>query len=298
VGRADAIGDPWIIDSVPGATLNAIAFSDSVTGFVVGDSARIYSTRDVGATWTRDSVGTATYDSTVSLRSLRCVAASGASAWAAGDSGLVLHRLTSGTWAVDTPRTGYRFVSMSAPTPHVVWAASDRGFLLRWTSADTTWKTVSIPIAASLHRVAFVDSLNGWAVGDAGAVVRTRDGGATWIDESPGPRIDLFALSALDSADVWIGGARGYFARRARPLTVAEPINPSSSTLSASPNPAMRGSMIAIQGAAAAVRLLDVLGRVVDRSNDFSHPRLVAPAIPGIYFATDGRRVATIVILR
>ncbi|MDR1480709.1 MAG: hypothetical protein LBJ00_17430 [Planctomycetaceae bacterium] len=68
-----------------------------------------------------------------------------------------------------------------------VWVAGSPGtFIYHSNDAGKTWKATPSGINATIHKITFVDNLNGWAVGDLGTILATTDGGVNWTKQRIG----------------------------------------------------------------------------------------------------------------
>jgi photosystem II stability/assembly factor-like uncharacterized protein len=231
------------------ATLRAVDFAGTSTGWAAGDGGTVIRTADGGTTWSAESVPT-----TATLRSVKSVDAS--AAWAVGDGGAILHTADAGTtWSpgsatttaalngVDFARGGSAGVAVgeagtvlyttdrgatwklgSAPTTATLRsvfladskngsAVGDAGTVLRTTNGGANWSRRSAPTTATLSSVGFGDARNGWVVGDAGTVLRTTNAGATWVVQPMATAAQLTGVHFTDATSGWVTGGSGAILR-------------------------------------------------------------------------------------
>lgn len=146
-------------------------------GWIFGEGGALYTTRDHGATWARQTVPT---------RRLLLGGAflSDDQGWLVGAGATLLQTSDGGeTW-----REG-RIASVG-PEANGNSEAS-RNASLRFNAAS------------------FVDARHGWAVGANGSVYATRDGGRTWRAEDSNTDVDLYDIKFLDALEGWAIGAEG-----------------------------------------------------------------------------------------
>ena len=172
--RSSDTGRTWIPDSAAGQRSSAaIAFADSLTGFVV-DSLGVAATRDGGTTWTRTD-GCALGSGSPWLSS---VAAASATVGLLAD---VRHRLwvTHDGWASCEARAQFKAassVSLAATSEKTWYAAAGGAF--RSTDGGRTWH--SLINTTRFFTVLFRDSLHGVAGVENGLVASTENGGRAW----------------------------------------------------------------------------------------------------------------------
>jgi photosystem II stability/assembly factor-like uncharacterized protein len=129
------------IDVATTRTLNSVFFTDSLYGWITGDSGTIIHTADGGKTWSFQNSGT--NNNVVSV--------------------FFLNRNLG--WASSQNYTTVPYGTL----------------LLETTNGGTDWTGVPYPVEdIFITCILFRDSLNGWMGGRPHALVRTTDGGTTW----------------------------------------------------------------------------------------------------------------------
>jgi len=132
----------WVKTALPtNQFLHAVCFTDSVTGWVAGDSGTMLHTTDGGAHWVAQSSGT---------------------------------QNTLAAIFFLNPRLGWACAYNYQSTPYGTQ-------LLNTTDGGDHWTSRLYPQEnLFMTCILFLDSLNGWMGGKPNALVRTTDGGLTW----------------------------------------------------------------------------------------------------------------------
>lgn len=217
-----------------------LSMVDSVTGWGVGKAhwdqdsktyvGTVMRTDDSGENWTVQNAGTSQdlWDICFIDRS---------KGWAAGDSGTLINSSDGGqTWIKKDVGTDLNFKSiffsddlngwiLANEVIHMNWRDEPDGWQARvWHTEDggNTWDQQLFPEDIGLiHKIYFLDSLEGWAVGvrvdstDIPAVsycaaYYTGDGGQTWIEQfSPDLKLVFTDICFTDSMHGWIVGFKG-----------------------------------------------------------------------------------------
>ncbi len=182
-------------------------FTDASNGFAIGFGAdlkrMLLRTTDAGKTWTSLS---ALPDVVRVLRfsdALHGVVA--------GDSGRILSTDDGGkTWVARREGDARsRLLSVTSNEAGSFWAAGSDGALLNSRDNGVTWTSASVGSTALLHKVRFIDALQGWVVGSGGTILATKDGGKTWSPQSTGTNVEMIDAFFLDSRSGWVVGRAG-----------------------------------------------------------------------------------------
>jgi photosystem II stability/assembly factor-like uncharacterized protein len=138
--------------------LNSVYFTDSVTGYVVGDYGIILKTINAGVNWTEVYQGT-------------------------------LDQMLNSVYFTDA-YTGYVVGGYVEITQDPVPQWIPHQAILKTTNGGTTWTTLSSNTNYPLYSVYFTDAFTGFAVGEDisgngyGVLFKTINGGATWTCQS------------------------------------------------------------------------------------------------------------------
>jgi photosystem II stability/assembly factor-like uncharacterized protein len=209
-------GESWsrveLTADEPGVLLSRVAFADSSRGWAFGEMGALYSTRDGGATWSRQRTPT---------RRLLLGASfvgEGMRAWLVGAGGTVLTTEDGGAeWRAAARPDAVAGLEDAPPRLNAVsfvdarlgWAVGKAGAILSTADGGRTWRAQDAGTDADLSDVKFFDSRQGWAVGDGGTILSTDDGGRTWRQEASGTRhrLERFSFPARDRG--WAVGFGG-----------------------------------------------------------------------------------------
>jgi photosystem II stability/assembly factor-like uncharacterized protein/putative cell wall-binding protein len=177
----------------PGVALDSVSASGTAEAFASG-------THGFLLHWAGSSIAT----TSVGAGAMRGTCVRGGTAWAVGDRGVV-YAADSGVWvqksfsATDAGLKGYSGVKQ--------WAVGASGTLLQWNGLFTNAPTVTtLPTAADLTAIAFLDSSTGWIAAADGTVFRYTGGslaGTSSVTVTP------TSVTATDAADVWVCGNLG-----------------------------------------------------------------------------------------
>lgn len=171
-----------VIPSGTEETLNAGAFANPDTGWLVGSRGTCLRTEDAGLTWKKTALGVGNELTGVHFTDAR-------QGFICGAGGLILRTTDAGrTWEkAATPDTG-RITDVSFASPAVGFAMGKYDSLLATSDSGKTWSARKIydgpkPAVNSI-RACFPTEKIGYLISLV-QVFRTEDGGATW-NPSPG----------------------------------------------------------------------------------------------------------------
>ncbi len=185
-------GNTWnitdtIIENGISMTLNNIKFSDTQTGFFVGDYGIIYKTTNAGAEW-------------ISLISSPVVHnnyfydiefTDDTTGYVVGTSGSLLKTTDGGeTWSAKN--TGISDVYTSLNKIQMInsntgYAVGNMGAIIKTTDAGETWTPQVSGLTSSLYSLHFPENdLTGWVSGSLAKLLKTTDGGQNWTAQNVG----------------------------------------------------------------------------------------------------------------
>jgi photosystem II stability/assembly factor-like uncharacterized protein len=176
-------GSRWSISIPPewaAITPRAISFGSPTNGWAVADGGVVFSTRDSGAHWSRQTAEAISGHDWIAVRAL-----SGTRVIAASADGTLIGTDDGGTtWTLRAAVEGGRLSALYFSDALHGWVAgadaSGAGLVLETDDGGGMWVLRSTPMTSVLSAVTFADSTRGWAAGPAG-VLSTSDGGATWV---------------------------------------------------------------------------------------------------------------------
>ncbi|NTU70775.1 MAG: hypothetical protein HGB10_03005 [Coriobacteriia bacterium] len=183
-------------------TFNAVQFADESVGWAVAGSGAILHTEDGGATWARQSSGTATW-----LTDVHFIGST--DGWVTGNGGVILHTSDGGgTWSAQTSGTEYDLYSVCFVDANNGWAVGASGVILNTTDGGDNWLPQSSGTLDYYGTVKFTDASNGWVL-SGGSLLHTTNGGANWVAQSPSTSEYMVSMDFVDDQTGWIVGGNG-----------------------------------------------------------------------------------------
>jgi photosystem II stability/assembly factor-like uncharacterized protein len=187
----NGVGAQWV-QQKPGTTrgFHSVYFTDSVTGYVVGNAGIILKTINGGSNWTDIYQG-------------------------------ILNQPLHSVYFTDV-NTGYAVGGYVEITPEPIPQWIMHQVILKTTNAGVTWTTLSSGTNYPLYSVYFTNAYTGFAVGEdvdghnfgnSGVLLRTFNGGATWTRRSiPGNSgYGLTSVHFPDANHGYIVNSGGYY---------------------------------------------------------------------------------------
>lgn len=177
--------------ALTGGVNNAVFFPTINTGWLAGDSGRVFKSIDSGNTWFVQSTG-------VSEKVNALWFNSATEGWAVGEGGRIL-KSNGSSWSqqasgITQPLKGVMFVSSSKG-----YAVGGDGTVLKTLNGGTGWDRMSggwfsleSGTAADLYDVHFTSAATGYAVGASGVIRRTTNSGNSWTGMTS-PTSEFFA---------------------------------------------------------------------------------------------------------
>ena len=182
-------------------SLKSVCFTDSNTGYAVGDSGTIIKTTDAGLTWTSLSSGTNYCLHSVCFPNANTGYVVGG--YFMGDRGIILKTIDAGkTWTVLlTGNDGLWFNSVCFTDANTGYVTenffgfplyNNYGAIIKTTDGGITWSTLPPGRNDSFSLVYFTDTNTGYAIGSYDTVIfyptfgcnilKTIDAGETWTE--------------------------------------------------------------------------------------------------------------------
>jgi len=122
--------------------------------------------------------------------------------WAAGNNGVLLHRLDS-KWTLVPSGTPKHLRGIWGSGNTDVWAVGNAGTILHYNG--NAWTKVDSPVESNLTAIWGSAPNDIWAVGDSGTILHFR--GSAWHSVEGGNRHHLTHIWGTSSDDVWAIGA-------------------------------------------------------------------------------------------
>jgi len=162
------------------ASLNSVFFTDSKTGYTVGDGGTILKTINGGTNWIQLVSGT--------IERLNSVYFTDAQIGYAVGSGVILKTTDSGATWIATANIGIGEYCTSVffpskTTGYIMATGSNNNY--KTTDGGSTWVPQLYPTNNHVQSVYFTDTLTGYAAG-YNCILKTTDGGVTWIKHGGG----------------------------------------------------------------------------------------------------------------
>jgi photosystem II stability/assembly factor-like uncharacterized protein len=202
-----------------GNCLNSVCFTDSNTGFAVGELGTLLKTTDGGISWTILPSGTESH-----LNSVYFVDASTGFAVGGSESdrendarnGIILKTTNGGTtWTTLWSHPTSYLKSVFFTNANIGYAVGgyyfgSKGIVLKTTDGGITWETLLLEPNYALISIFFTETNTGYTVGrgnEFGIILKTTDGGTTWTTISKGILDDLNSVFfANDKTGYAVGG--------------------------------------------------------------------------------------------
>lgn len=188
----------------PDARIMRAIFTGAGRGWAFGEGGAVFSTHDLGATWTRLQAPT-------KYLLLGGDFINEDNGWLVGAGATILQTSDGGeSWQhARVPTTSVRFNSTSFVEQRLGWAVGSGGAIYRTLNGGRSWLPQNSGVENDLFDVKFLDAAEGWAVGAAGVVLHTTDGGAHWAIERSVTEHNLERLFFADNAHGWAVGFGG-----------------------------------------------------------------------------------------
>ena len=187
-------------------SLSAVAFTDALHGWVVGDvndatnMGTIAQTSDGGDTWTVQSSN--------NTNGLFAVAAfNSTTAWSVGGAGTRLNTTDGMTWQAQNPGTTNALFGIAFATSTVGYAVGDFTTIVHTSDGGNTWQSQAAQgVTADLFAVTSVDPFVAWVGGGNGTILLTTDGGVTWHQQTTNTTASLFGIKFINGNSGWAVG--------------------------------------------------------------------------------------------
>jgi photosystem II stability/assembly factor-like uncharacterized protein len=193
-----------------------ISFSDSMNGWVAGQTGAIMNTKDGGKTWTKIS-----FPRTTPIMTVFCL--DSITAWAGILGPIYYHTADEGKlWASKTteletfPWDIFFFnadtgITVGGWCTGCVWTGhevEDAGYILRTTNGGDTWNLVEYDTnTMGYYEVFFANDTIGYVIGSGGTILQTTDGGKTWTKQTSGTTTHLWGIYFLNSDTGFVVGS-------------------------------------------------------------------------------------------
>lgn len=192
VARTSNGGDSWQttfagafepIEALSKAGDNPQSTKYWAAGGTFGDSARIFCSDDLGASWQKQFVPSP-------LKLFGIVFTDSLHGTAVGLNGTIFRTVNGGLSWLPSPSGSLNWLlDVSQPSVQTAYVVGGFGTILKTTDGGQNWNSQTSNTQEWLTTVSFLDDSFGMAAGNHGAILRTFDGGQNWDDVSP-PGVD------------------------------------------------------------------------------------------------------------
>ncbi|MDH5186466.1 MAG: YCF48-related protein [candidate division WOR-3 bacterium] len=187
------------------ANLHDVFFpSDTLTGYICGDSGIILKTTNSGNQWTRQTTPVTT--------KLNAIYFLGDTGWVVGSELTVLSTTNGGgTWSGSSTPGGLTLYDVHFTNNSFGIIIGDRGFCTITRDGGMTWQVIIMPTDNTLRSMFFINNSTGWLVGDRGICLGTLDGGSNWANLSIPEPYNLRGIYFINYRGHAIGDAGSIF---------------------------------------------------------------------------------------
>lgn len=290
-------GNSWLTNqaALPGVVRD-IAMHSGGNAVLVGDSGRVYTSSDYGATWTNQAAfanSPLTAAQFIGSDVLVCGDAEGNIytsldagiiwsvtdtafdvrinklhyqnnlLWLSGEGGIIASSADTGnSWQVHVqPYFGFFSGNGIAVFDTVGYAVSDYGFAVRY-NPSSGWSSLTVPTANTLNSVASGNLLSAVIIGDNGFIYRTEDG-TNWMNETySNTTINLIDVTYVDAATAIICGTDGTVLKSTTDISGVADGN-TRVEIKLYPNPATSGITLQSSHNMKQIFIFDVYGKLV-----------------------------------
>ena len=187
VVKTNNAGTSWVNQfTATNYGLNAVYFTNSFRGWVVGQKTHLYRTTNGGVSWNLGST-TSFSPTVIPLEFTSVHFPSSFFGYVVGQKGIIAKSTNGGSSLIlQTSGTIQDLNDVYCRSTSVCYVVGENNTILRTTNGGTNWFTQTSPLPANspLKAVHFINSTTGWITGLKGgigvAVLKTTNGGITW----------------------------------------------------------------------------------------------------------------------
>ena len=196
-------GRSWTEQEIGISTVvEAIAFIDETTGWLVGTKGVIAKTTDGGITWQLQTSNTESR-----LRDVFFV--DDTTGWAVGDNTILFTFNGGELWQGAGTRYTAQFNALSFSSRTTGWIVGKSGIMYQTADGGSTWTVLTSPTAEDLSNIFFLNAQTGWISGKNGTILSTKNGGITWDSRASGTQQWLSDIYFTDTNRGWSVGSLG-----------------------------------------------------------------------------------------
>jgi photosystem II stability/assembly factor-like uncharacterized protein len=164
----------WLSSTLQG-THNKIVFVNSATGFICGDSGRIFKTTNSGGNWIPVNSGVTNHLQSLSFLNAQTGIASGLGKTVikTTDGGVSWFSIANFVWQVG-------FLSSFILNADKYFISGENTFIMKTTNAGQSWTEYTHGDPNPLFTIYFLNENTGWSTGCCGMFMTTTNGGVNW----------------------------------------------------------------------------------------------------------------------
>jgi photosystem II stability/assembly factor-like uncharacterized protein len=219
---------PWAISTV--------MFTDGNTGYIAGQTGRIFKSTNGGANWDSLASGLTT---TYGLLKLFCADAN--NIWAVGGNGIMTHTTNAGaTWTALTTGTTnavYSGSALSSQNIYICGGVTGAGWIRSSSDGGQTFRLLAFAPVNPLRDIKMFNTTTGYVCGNSGSYYKTTDAGENWSQFSTPTTGDITKMQITDGntvyiniPDVYLGARIGKTTNGGQNWTILGP-DPTASTI-------------------------------------------------------------------
>jgi photosystem II stability/assembly factor-like uncharacterized protein len=178
--------------------LQSVFFINSLTGWTVGNSAKILKTTNGGTNWFSQT-------SPTTHPLLSVFFASPLSGWAVGGEGDIIATGNGGTnWLIQSTGSTSALNSVFFIDAFTGWAVGEFMTILRTTNSGVNWASL-LSGEVALHSVIFTSVTTGYIAGSSGYVMKSTNMGSNWTVTNSNVAYNLYSIHFPVSATSMVG---------------------------------------------------------------------------------------------
>lgn len=199
-------GNDWVRQNTPVTTKLNAIYFIGDTGWCVGNHATFLMTTDGGITWEGDSTGSVTFNDVRLYNSNIGLII--------GSNSIILRTFDGGrTWyPIEFPII-ITLRSVFLINNSIGCVVGDSGSCWKTTDFGDIWHSMTVPTTVVLRGVYFVNNSIGYIVGDSGCAFRTYDGGFTWDIIALPEAQNLYGIDFEDENTGYVCGGQGFVSK-------------------------------------------------------------------------------------
>ncbi|MBY0426185.1 MAG: T9SS type A sorting domain-containing protein, partial [Cytophagales bacterium] len=283
-------GVNWDKADLGSAGWMAMAFVNSLTGWVVGKNGKVSKTSD-GVMFTPQVSNTNS-----DLKGIYFL--TDTQGWIVGDHGTLLSTTNAGqNWSLNPNPTTDNLKKVQFISPETGWIAGSDGIFMNTTNSGLTWTPIVLPLTGTITGIYHANESKGWVITSAGDFIQTTDGWKNWTITNTG--VAMNGISFVGTTTGWISGFNSIFKYQRGAVILAD-FNSTSDKNEALfqvfPNPTT-GFVTIQSNEAREYKIMDGVGAVIKQGTLSNGKTMVELGMSqGIYYLSSGGAVKKLVL--